>query len=597
MLANLQARFEAALTQSGENAVRQSLEGLSRMARGTPLASQVRAELARRSDREPLVLRAWLWQSLLSDADEALAAEAAARLAELYLQAGEPLAAAPLVLRLRSELNERTCFDGRTGGELLEAWQQDPQLGERLARAVADEMPSQGLEITVDGPEADLSSFRVLPVAGRAEGPLAGWTFAYDDDQMRLLAYTPLGRFAWEAAVGSDNAGVERTAPQSVQTRGHLVLVQWESRFQLISALTVDGGRYRTVVGGRSLVADTSAEHTFGAFQGRRDRMGRGVGLCGPLTDGLVCFQSGESLVGLDPWTGKDAWRRDHPAGVSEILSDDDYVVVRPYGQGELLVLRAVDGELVARRPLPAETLTPPSPAAWGRLVAVLTSVGESADRLQMYDPVSGQPAWERVIDSPVQWESIDGGLLLLVDGKNVACLVDPQTGEEIFRAPLPLEADPPPWESLTAWADRERVYLVLNRRQETSQLRFEKQLTGERPVNGLLCAVDRREARLAWSRDVEGLYVDPHRPPAWPVLILAARQKSAEQEQFDYARLLIDKRTGDVVHESRSDARTLNRRPNTQTSWRVTGYPPTLRLLQPTGVLELRAAAQSPAP
>lgn len=588
MLQGLTERLNAALAQPAAADVLRSLQGLVRIAQGTPLAPRSTRELAVRLPAYDLVRQEELWRSLRTSGNAEFTAEATARLAALYLQADETLAAAPLIAELRGALANRTCLEGRTGAELLTAWSQDQRLRDRLAAAVVEPAWSGPFEVTPDRPQGDLGPFRVLPVVGPVSGPFARWTFAYDETQFRLTAYTPAGRFGWEAAVGTD-AGVERAAPQSVFVRGGLVMVQWDSRFQLISALTPDGGRYRTVTGGRSLVADASDVGNLPIFQGRQDRMGRGLGLCGPLTANLICYQSGTQLIGLDPATGSVVWRRQNPAGASQILADDEYVVVRPYGQGELLVLRAMDGRLLHKCPLPAEVLTPPPVAAWGRRLAVLTKVDDQSHRLSMFDPVTRRSEWSRDLPSPLHWSTIDGGTILVVDAEQRCVLIDPADGRELLNVTLPVAAEEEPWDSLTAWADRERVYVVLNRRQDAAVLRFDRQMVAERPVNGWLCAIDRSSGALAWSADVEGLYVDPQLPPEWPVLVLAAHQRIGDASEAHVVRRVLDKATGQSVHDSESPGKTSARRFAQQTSWRVTGQPPVLRLQQATGVLEIR--------
>ncbi len=588
MLAGLGERLAAALQQPDESAIRRSLQSLVRMARGTPLELSVVLELARRAESDAPLHRAWLWQTLQQHADKTVVAEATAQLAGIYLRANETLAAAPLVARLRGDLAQTVCLDGKTGSEWIAVWEQDDRLRGRLAHAVVEPVSRGPWEVTLSEAESDLSQFRVLPVIGPAEGPLAGWTFVYDDSQLRLAAYTPMGRFGWESAVGSD-AGGERTIPQAVMVRGGLVMVLWESRFQFIAAVVKDGGPYRSVIGGRTLVADNVDEATF-VMQGRRDRMGRRIGVAGPLTSQLVCYQSGSHLIGIDPWTGSEVWRRQHVAGVSEILADDEYVVVRPYGQAELLVLRAADGELLAQRPPPTETLSPPPGVSWGRKLVMLASQDGQIDRLQMYDPVTGQPTWERPIISPVFWSADAGGNLLIVDGRHGCVMLDAADGRELFRVTLPVGADPQPWDSLTAWTDRERVYVVLNQRQDASVLRFDRQLTSERAVNGWLCAIDRAQGEILWSSNIPGMYVDLTHPPDWPVLVLSARQKAAVETENRFSYVVIDKHTGEVVSESRTPAKTALR-PDTRASWRVSGTPPLIRLGRMTGVLEIREA------
>ncbi|MCA9055009.1 MAG: PQQ-like beta-propeller repeat protein, partial [Planctomycetaceae bacterium] len=587
MLNGLRDRLHAVVDAADDDARLRALQGLVRMARGTPLEVDALTALARSAEGLPLLQQSWLWQSIQAVGDESLQAEAVARLAQLTMRSHDPVSAVPYVDLLRTTYAEVPCLDQQTGRQLLDDWSRDAQFEEALSEATASAWPGRDVAITNRPFDDQIPRVHVLPVIGEIEGPLAGWSFTYDDRQHRLYAHNPLGRIAWEVSLSTESAS-ERSIPTGVMAVGHLVMVRWENRFQLVAALTSEGGRYRTVSGGRSLI---SQMYQTQPFAGRRlhDSTGRAVGLVGPLTSEVVCYGVDESLVGLDPWTGREVWRRAYAGGINAIFGDDDYVVIRPNGQGELIVLRAVDGSLVARRPWPADFLSPPVGADWGRLLPTLKSINDSSDRLAMYDSATGETLWERQCSSPIHWSTVDGGSILLVDGKFQCVLLDPSTGQEQFSVPLPIE--PPEddrWDSLTVASDRDRVYVVMNRPQDSRVLRFERQATGDRPVNGRLCAVNRATGKLAWHADVDGQYIDPNHPDAWPVLILAARQRAADAEGFEFVEHILDKQTGELIHESQMPDEALGNRWVAQVRWRVAGEPPVIRMIHGPQTLEI---------
>ena len=153
----------------------------------------------------------------------------------------------------------------------------------------------------------------VLPVIGRVDGPLAGWTYTFDAQTQQLAALTSLGTFTWETPAGSE-AAVERSQPVHVTVRDGLVQVVWPDRWQLLPALTVDGGRFRTSTLKRSLMTYSEEATPFFMQRGRSER----AGVVGALTADIVCHQQGSELVGVDPATGRDVWRRSFGGGAAE---------------------------------------------------------------------------------------------------------------------------------------------------------------------------------------------------------------------------------------------------------------------------------------
>ena len=526
MLDRLRERLTSAAAEADEATAVRALQGLARMARGTAVEVDALTALARRSSQQSPAYQSWLWLQLRKKGGASIFPETTARLASLCLSANDARTAAAYVEELSTSLAETVILDGQTGRELLQSWRDDARLQDEVELAERTGWPEGDLEITNRAFDDRLPRFHVLPVIGKLEGPLAGWGFTYDDRQQRVSAHTPAGRFVWEVILKNESGG-ERSIPTGVMVQGHLVMVLWETRFQIVSTLTSEAGRYRSIMETRKLVSDGYQRSVFPG-RGRHDAAGRSIGIAGPLTSDLICYFADDELVGIDPWTGRDVWRRDHTQGVSGILADDEYVVVLPYGQGDLLVLRSADGTLIARRPRPLNVLQPPVAADWGRLIGSLESIDIDSDRLAFYDPVTDEPAWERRCVSPVHWTTVDGGSLLLVEGDQQCTLLRPSDGVELFSVKLPIKPpDGDPWESLTVTSDADRVYVVMNAPQNSRVLRFERQATSDRPVNGRLCAIERATGEISWTTDIAGQYLDPNHPPGWPVLILAARQRA----------------------------------------------------------------------
>lgn len=640
MLTILRDRLTAASSVPPQGRTEQSLHSLLRLTDGTELAPAALLVAARTSGHEAELRQEWLWLQVAATAEPPQQREAAARLAELYLRAKNSAALAPLWSRLQGELADLECLAGKTGRQLTADWEADPRNAFTLAAATIPDWPDG--PVTVTRGEGDLPVMgRAVPVIGPVVGPLAGWSFRLDERQQRLSAFTPHGRFGWEVSLGQGTVG-DQAFPRGVMIVGHLMMVLFDERFLMVNALDAASVRFRQRSGEQRLADDSASTPPFGRIAGP-GRNRSAVGVVGPLRVSAVVFHRGDELTALDPWTMRPIWKRSHPEGVARILADDEYVVVVPYGRGDLLVLRSLDGSVVARRPLPPDLVLSPEPADWGRLMFFLSlaarddalppesppPLGTSAGRrvAGMFDPVTGEFAWRREFQGDVWWGTIDGGTLGVVDGQGEFHFIDPQTGRSLFQHTLlahsnaaspddrpavrpdpdPVaagQAEPPPAggapppvvDSLTLLADDERVFVVLNRPQEADVMQFNRQQTAERPVNGRLHAFDRASGRLLWSREIRGQYLHPQMPARWPFLVLSAVQSRPGEAEPRHQLLLLDRQSGDVLAELSEPAPTLlATRLGRATAWTVDPEQPIARLWYGRTVVMVQSGATAP--
>ncbi|MFV0443455.1 MAG: PQQ-binding-like beta-propeller repeat protein, partial [Planctomycetaceae bacterium] len=552
-----------------------ALSRLVPLLRGTSLQSEVELAWARvlPSDSDPAI-RMQAWLDVLDHPEESQQAEATVRLAELCLECHDPTLAAVYVEKLRTDYADEPTVDGRTGTEWLVAWEQQQRLGEVLSQMRPTGWPVGELDVRATGADVATPQFHAIPVRGVVTGPLAGWTFAYHDQKQQISAHTPLGEFAWETPVVIERMQ-QQSIPEEITIQGPLVMVSWADRVQILSAITREGGRFRPVRLTRNHQSNLADFNPMFQQRGGMER----VGTSGPLTRDVLCYHQGATLIGLDPWTGRDVWRRTEH-GVSELLGDEDYVVVRSSRQNELQVLRAVDGVFVSKHIAPEDALTPPDGADWGRGSITIASQDDDTDLLGLFDPVTGEHAWQRELQSPLYWTTVDGGTLLVIDGEWTCRLIDPATGNELAQAAMPGE---PPTERLllpiTAFADSQHIFFVLNEPVDLATQHVQQQNFFSRTVNGRLCAWSKSSGEIVWSQQIESLFLNPRQPPEWPVLVLAARQKTPDDDHFSTVQVAIDKQSGEFLLEDRQSAEGLRNEVSRRMAWRVQGEGPTIRI------------------
>ncbi|MEZ6064937.1 MAG: hypothetical protein R3B90_04350 [Planctomycetaceae bacterium] len=162
---------------------------------------------------------------------------------------------------------------------------------------------------------------------------------------------------------------------------------------------------------------------------------------------------------------------------------------------------------------------------------------------------------------------------------------MDITTGKARFDVTLNLDADQV-WDSVTTFADAQRVYVCVNGLPSTGAHRTEAILVSERPIHGVLTVIDRGTGDIAWSREVLNQHVNVAYPPRWPVLPLATI-RSGDVTQKLHERMILDKRTGETLHESTGT------NPGRIVAWEVPEDGDAIRLVYGSKMLVIRNAKQ----
>ena len=160
--------------------------------------------------------------------------------------------------------------------------------------------------------------------------------------------------------------------------QGHLIVVPFGQKVFALDPLGLAGGgekvlwvRDLVAVGGDAAKVGTAGRlrvnAVFGLSPFAYNSLPFGSNVVGAITSRYVCLHWMQDLVAVDPLNGQTLWmRRNIPVG-SEIFGDEEFVFVAPpqstpqtpgpradaHGAGQLMVLRAADGQLLGFRPAP----------------------------------------------------------------------------------------------------------------------------------------------------------------------------------------------------------------------------------------------------
>jgi outer membrane protein assembly factor BamB len=216
------------------------------------------------------------------------------------------------------------------------------------------------------------------------------------------------------------------------------------------------------------------------------------------VNDGLVVVAGDELLSAFDAASGRPRWSVAVPGGfTSAPLIDSGWVVAAAVG-GDVMAVRAADGQVLWRRALGVNVIARPFIAA----DAVYFSLDDG--RLISLTLLAGEPRWERKLPGrPGEMLVLDDRLFVGCDDKYFYCL-NPKNGKRRWRWRTGGKPAGPPA------VDETRVYYVA--------------------LDNILWALNRRDGTLKWRAEL------PLRPSGGPFVIGAVvAVAGVEAEVYGY--------------------------------------------------------------
>jgi len=603
--AALRSQIEQAAGQRLQVALQSgSLDSLRRFERyfgELPAGDAAREELVRRLAEAGRWLEAEmvLWPDFVSS-DPSRAGRATLALAELMRRAGRPEDAAVCYLRLRDELAEVDCGQGKTGAEWFAALAADDPVGRFCQQAHT--WPGGEVEVSEENvsSNSDPTFARFLVARAHSLGPFFQRARVELDQNRRVLtARNELGQARWQLSL-TEISQQTRFVLNRNFTRasgcGHLLVLLAGSRLVAVDTLGAgqsgprlawhqdiqqDAEQALAVVGGPVIMANGVV--VLGAARSTTTRPAMNV--LGAVTSRTICFQRFTDLVGVDPLSGRVVWVRQNVPAACELFGDEHRLFVLPPDEEEALVLRPSDGTLLGRRRVPRFSNGQAQVAINGAAVVrparfaplsttCLATLGsrlllwrpedDGARVLELYDVWGQKAVWPArrfdggsVIDvAEDRWVGIcePDGHFVLVDAQSGSAVVDTRLRAGAARQALPR------LEGLSLMRCDEGFLVVTHhpRTQTDPPQQIIQPIAGMavRPVNlGWVFAFDPQGQPL-WPRPVQvnDQHLPLEQPPGLPVLVFASqvynRQPANPASRYQVSLLCLDKRTGRVVFE-----------------------------------------------
>lgn len=491
---------------------------------------------------------------------------ATASLAEAFRRAGQSFDAAGYYRRLMETFAQQVCRDGKTGGELaaalpegdpvrrrLDAWSPWPTTASTSKRATPRSAGAFRLPIPVTATSELVDRVWLeIDISGR---------FVYAKDRHGV----ELWRLPLPPAQNAVVRGRGLHAGSALQV-GRVVVFTFDSAILAVDMGALDnqppapemednsGGGYGSEVPQARLLWVKRGEAADDQANGRRAASLAQRGAEAPpvtltYAAGAVIFQLDRAVLAVTPHSGELLWRLADIAPGSDLLAEDDVLLITPPGGAESLAVSTLDGGEIGRRPAPAEE---GRVAALGRRVVYWRPTQQGVE-LSLFDPWLGAEVWKQLypLRSRMSLVENDEAAVLTPEGRFV--VVRLANGEKSLETGFEPIQD---CQSIIVLRDRRQYILGVHQQANDAPFVGFFPGAGDQPINGFLAGIDPGSGKRLWSTRVEQQVLKGNQPSELPVLAMVSRkpvQKNGRVVTQSHV-LALDRRRGKVLYDDRPD-------------------------------------------
>jgi outer membrane protein assembly factor BamB/tetratricopeptide (TPR) repeat protein len=258
------------------------------------------------------------------------------------------------------------------------------------------------------------------------------------------------------------------------------------------------------------------------------------LGSIGPLQGGVICLQMRDSLIAVDPVSGRTLWTRSDVNSRAHIFGDEKHIYVVGMGENNRTtgsrVFRAYDGVSVKVPDFSA--VYEQRMRVMGRHILSSHADAKGLLTMRVYDVLEGKDVWKREFpQGTIVMESEEPGLAGVVERTGMIRVLDVQTQKEVLATQLtdPKHIGTP--RSVHLLADPDYVFVAFNGQLDGNKINGDFYPTllpgaGMRsvPVNGYLYAFDRKSGKVKWYNQVEHEHLVLSQFEDLPLLFFTAR-------------------------------------------------------------------------
>jgi outer membrane protein assembly factor BamB len=407
----------------------------------------------------------------------------------------------------------------------------------------AEYVPAEIKSVRKDSPTD--ASFSV-PIIGSVPEFCKGWQFALSENAQTLVARDAFGQERWRLPLdrdrtnaGADPFGGRPASPGRAHVRfsGHLLAVLVGKRVLMLDLLSE--AESPPVL----WTADLSERTYSMVFINRRVMHEPADGPMAFAGSRLFLYEGDGALNAVDPLTGELFWRRIGFPDDCELSGDDEFVTVQLPGGGDVFVIDAADGRIVAQRAIPQ----PFQRLGWFGTQMVTARRQQQAIEITSEDLARETKRWSlRFPEASLIAQCGSNEIAVLEPAAGRLQLIDSADGSIVLEAKLEPDAAVA---DVAVTRHFERVVVLTKREEPAGLIRVETDRTRS-PVNGLAYGFDDHGNRI-WSAAIRQQYADLQQPPGLPVLALTATRIGFQGQRTHHVAVL-DVRNGHLLIEQR---------------------------------------------
>lgn len=536
-----------------------------------PWADQVRLKLAGNLAGAGDVLEAELMLTRLEEnADNKIAAAAAAQVARLLERERRSEEAVLQYRKLAERWGDVVCLDGKTGQQLLDQAAANHELQQAMALLEPWPGGKADVQVSSEGVNKFPGYRRVYASSVRQRtGPSpVGMALGYDQHQNAFVVRDGRGAPVVNVSLGARRVSTTNYSLADARVNGHLLVISMGMEILAIDLLQAIRNPAESILWRRSLVHATpgipgqrisiqvqNLNHPWGGMrQVFADSQKRLYGATGVVESDGIYYMNVRELVCADPTTGDTIWSRENLPQGSDVFGDSELIFVVPPSSDEARVFSALDGkELGTRKVDSLEHRW----STYGRNVLAWEQESSSGLlRLRLYDAWTGEEIWREEVPLSTKATLVeqDEVAILRADGRFVVrSLQDDQ---------IKIEAGLEPEENLISVhvlrsADQ---YVVATNRAVTTQpntpaatIRAISSGTMMPLITGNLYAFDRATGKPAWKKPaaIDRFGLATNQPTESPVLLFLRHirpAKSSGSTRYQTSILCVDRRNGSTL-------------------------------------------------
>ena len=530
-------------------------------------AEEARWKILDKLDREQTLLRENHLLHLAGSSDRATAGKATALLAQMLTAAQRPEAASVLYSRLNGQFADQVCLEGKTGRQIFNELPVNLEVSRIIRRDTL--WPTGRVDVTRTNDRLTNYQRNYLLEIDDSPAQLMG-NLRLEAEQTgtnhRIVARDGYGTPRWRVQLPSIGSSPRPFYGAMLRARmaGHLAVIHRGDQFFGIDTSTAekdgenDGARvlwnadlevrFHGTSNGRGVAQ--LLEQRPGRFPRLKahDPYNGGMAELGVVTPSVVCFHKLQTLQAVDPLTGKLLWKRFDLLPGSDVLGDDNIILIAAPQSNEALVLRTLDGREIGRCQLPDESNRV---ATLGRCLLTWQQ-DQQGTQLALVDPWENRVRWQHRFAHSAHYWLLGTDEVAVLDGAGrfvVASLEDGQV-----RIDQTTKPDPNLTDMFVVRGPRQ--YLLFANSPQQAQGLINPVPGGYHSplVGGNIFGFDRETGKQLWQTSVGQMSFDYTQPLESPMLVLACRvydQNRNGRITRQYSPVVcIDKRTGRKVVE-----------------------------------------------